>query len=50
VYAGATAAGVLAFVGGALIPVRVGGGSLGAVFIIAAFFAAVVLIWTVRLS
>jgi Flp pilus assembly protein TadD len=50
VYSGAIAAGFLAFVGGALIPVRVGGGSLGAVFIIAALFSAVALIWTVRLS
>jgi tetratricopeptide (TPR) repeat protein len=50
VYGGAIAAGVAAFVGGALINVRVGGGSLGAVILIAALFSAVALIWTVRLS
>jgi hypothetical protein len=50
VYSCAVAAGVLAFVGGALIPVRVGGGSLGAVIIIAAVLSALALIWTVRLG
>jgi hypothetical protein len=50
VYGGATAAGVTAFVGGALIPVRVGSISLGALIIVVALFAALALIWTVRLG
>lgn len=50
VYSGAIAAGVTAFVGGALIPVRVGSYSLGAIIIVAGLFAAVALIWTVRLG
>jgi hypothetical protein len=48
VYAGATAAGVAAFVGGSLIAVRVGDISLGALIIVVALFSAVALIWTVR--
>jgi len=50
VYAGAFAAGVTAFVGGALIGVRVGDISLGAVIVVASLFSAVALIWTVRLG
>jgi hypothetical protein len=50
VYVGAIAAGVAAFVGGALINVRVGGGSLGAAIGIAALITAGALVWVVRLS
>jgi Tfp pilus assembly protein PilF len=49
VYGCAIAAGVTAFVGGALIPVRIGGGSLGALLIILALVSAAVLVWVVRL-
>jgi Tfp pilus assembly protein PilF len=50
VFSSAIAAGIVAFVGGVLIPVRAGSGSVGAVIIIVAMLWAVVLIWTVRLS
>ena len=47
-YAGTLAAGVSAFVGGALI--AVGLETAGAVILIVALFAALALIWTVRLG
>ena len=50
VYTGAITACVVAFVGGSLIGVRVGDYSLGAIIIVTALFAAVALIWTVRLG
>lgn len=50
VYVGAIAAGAAAFIGGALISVRVGSDSLGAIIIVVALFSAVALIWTVRLG
>jgi hypothetical protein len=50
VYVGATAAVVTAFVGGALISIRVGSISLGALIIVVALFSAVALVWTVRLG
>jgi thioredoxin-like negative regulator of GroEL len=50
VYGGSIAAGLAAFVGGALIDVRVGDASLGAIIIVVALFSAVALIWTVRLG
>ena len=50
VYAAAFAAGVLAFAGGALLSVRVGDSSLGAIIIVAALLSALALVWTVRLS
>lgn len=50
VYGVAVVAGIAAVVGGALIPVRVGGGSLGAVILIAAMITGGVLIWAVRLG
>jgi hypothetical protein len=50
VYGGAVGAALAAFVGGALIGVRVGDASLGAIIIIVALFSAVALLWTVRLG
>ncbi|HET7807682.1 MAG TPA: tetratricopeptide repeat protein [Gaiellaceae bacterium] len=50
VYGGAIAAGILAFVGGALVSVRVGDASLGGIILVAAAISAVALIWTVRLG
>jgi tetratricopeptide (TPR) repeat protein len=50
VYVAAIAIGLVSFAGAALIPVRVGSGSLGALIYIVALLAAGALLWVVRLA